>query len=668
MLVPIKWLSEYVNVKVEPRILADMISLSSIGVKEVTKDYLNLEVTYNRGDLLSILGVAREVSVLTKEPLLRQMTKNSDFEWKRKSVGKLSVAVDSFELCPFYSLVKIEGVAGGDSPDWMKERLIQAGMRPLNLLIDITNYVMLEYGQPLHAFDGAKVHQEKVIVRQAKKNEQIRTLDGKLRKLKEDTLLITDPKGPIAIAGVMGGEDSEVSYNTKTILLEAAIFNQTSIRVTSKKLGLVSEASNRFVHGLSRENLYQALNRAVNLYVEFGGGRVTGYCETGKNEKREKTILLKSEKVEQLLGVSVPIAVSQKILERLGFSVKIKNAGKYYELLVTPPYFRLDIEEAADVVEEIARIYGYEKLPGELPTGYVPAQVENKFEWVEKKVKETLRGLGFCETYSYSFGNKELYEMFESSSSFVKVANPMSFETEYMRPTLIAYMLLTIKKNLPYETHGCYFELGKVYKKRRNDLPLEPHMLTLGITKPGNGEDIFFMVKKDVELILSDLGVENVTFRAVSEPSFYHPGRCAQIIVQKKVLGQVGEINPKILPKFQLEQRVIVADIDFDLLTNLANRVKSYNPIPKYPSLIEDISVVGDRKILTGNIIETTLKQSHLITEVKLVDTYKDSRTFRITYQGKDRTLSDKEIEVTREKVINILEKGLRLKVRRLES
>ncbi|HLD11916.1 MAG TPA: phenylalanine--tRNA ligase subunit beta, partial [Patescibacteria group bacterium] len=403
MKIPLSWLQTYVKPSLSLPHLADALSLTSIGTTLDGKDVLDLEVTFNRGDLLSVLGAAREVATICKAPLTYAPVPEKSFAWKKQTVSSLSVEIHDKKLCPFYALAKIEGVKLGFSPKEIQDNLKKAGMRPINNLVDITNYIMLSYGQPLHAFDATKVTHEKIQVRRASSDEKIKTLDGKERKLQKDMLLICDPKRPVAVAGVMGGEDSEVSGKTTTILLEAAIFDPISIRSTARSLGLRSEASSRFEHGLTEENLKQALHEAITLYETLTGGKLTAYKEVGTKTAKRYKVLVPESKVIQLLGETVPINESIDLLKRLGCEVKTTKSKKGYTLTVIPPYWRSDLVSSADIVEEIARMRGYEKIRGELPVGNVPPQRTNPLSELTKDIKLALVGCGYDEMNSPSF-------------------------------------------------------------------------------------------------------------------------------------------------------------------------------------------------------------------------------------------------------------------------
>jgi len=447
MKVSLPWLKELVDYQLPTDDLANRLSLASIGIKQQTEDYLELDLTYNRGDLLSMRGVAYEVTALTETPLRFLALDPEDFIWVGKELPEVKVNIET-DLVPFYCVAKIEGLEINKSSEALVKTLETSGVRSVNKVVDITNLKMLEYGQPMHAFDASKV-KENIIVRLAKAGEKITTLDGKVRELKEFDLVIADQSDPIGIAGIMGGKDSEVGDIPTTIYLEAAIFDPVTIRKTSKRLGLYSEASKRFQHGLTKMRLLQAFDSAIRSYIDLGG-KLTALSLVGDVDQEKRIINLSIDKLNTLLGENLDTETIKKCLEKLNFSVNVKEG--YLE--VTPPYFRLDIKIEEDVIEEVARIYGYEKIIGKELSGGLPEKLDESLPNLVYDTKKALADTGLTEVQTYSFFSTKVLQALgfneENKKNAVRISNPISSETEYMRTFIWPNLIEVIEKK--YET------------------------------------------------------------------------------------------------------------------------------------------------------------------------------------------------------------------------
>jgi len=434
---------------------------------------LDMDLTPNRPDLLSVIGIAREVAALTGETMTTTDTKY--IEAGESIVGQASVEIHDPDLCPRYCASLITGVKIGQSPAWLEQRLLACGMRPINNVVDATNYVMLEYGQPLHAFDFDNIADRKIIVRRAT-NESMYTLDGVARDLSDDMLVIADGMGPIAVAGVMGGAESEVTESTTSILLESANFNAASIRRTSTRFKLRSEASLRFEKGLSPELPLPALKRATQLIAEISGGKIaSGIIDIYPGNKEVDPISLTTKKVARVLGIEISYEKIVTVLESLGFQCTLIGAG---ELQVARPYWRTDVRLAEDLVEEIVRIIGYDELPTTLPSGALPAYIPDPFRALKMRISDILVGCGMQEVVTYSLTSIDTLQRIFPQIAPLKVANPITTEQEYLRTTLRPGLLQVLSSNEKHEENGIrLFEVDKVYFPRAGDLPEERHML-----------------------------------------------------------------------------------------------------------------------------------------------------------------------------------------------
>lgn len=559
MKVSFSWLKQFVDFNLPPEELADKLSLGAIGVKEQTQDYLELDLTYNRGDLLSLRGVAREVAAVTNSKLSFSALKSSNYPWEGKNLPKNLIQVDDKNLCPVYCVAKIEELKIEHSSDEWVKKLKDSGIRSVNNAADVTNLIMLEYGQPMHAFDASRVKDETLIVRTAEKGEKIITLDGKERTLHETDLLIADPEKALGLAGVMGGKNSEVSEQTKTILLEAAIFDPIANRQTSKRHGLYSEATKRFQHGLTRTNLLQALAAAIEMYEDLGG-KLTAITLIGDLKDGIKTIKLTQEKIKSLIGIEIPSAEVESSLKKLGFSLTVQDSA--WE--VTVPYFRLDIQIEEDLIEEVARMYGYEKISPKELKGQLPEKIDQSFLNFIYDLKKALAGAGLTEVQTYSFFSTIILNNLDlDRTRLVKIANPISSETEYMRDNLWPNLLEVVDKNL----RGGYkdiviFEIGKTYSPQKGNLPKEGYHLSIALM---NGTDnpiqelylIFQSVISHPGGVTKGIGTEN---------KYFHPTRFAALAKDGKQIGWIAEIHPRIANKFGIEKRVAVLEIEIVMI------------------------------------------------------------------------------------------------------
>ncbi|MBI2595796.1 phenylalanine--tRNA ligase subunit beta [Candidatus Daviesbacteria bacterium] len=572
MKVSIDWLKELVEINDIGEVIR-LLPLRTIGTKEETEDFIELDMKgYNRADLLSMRGVAYEVAAITDSKV-----KFSENESQIKEVGKINVEINNPKLCPIYCVAKIENLKVEQSSDAWVKKLSDSSLRSVNKIADITNLIMLEYGQPLHAFDASKVSNETIVVRIAKDGERITTLDGKTRDLETADLLIADPQNNLGIAGVMGGKDSEVSDSTSTILLEAAIFDPAALRATSTRLGISSEASKRFYHGLTKKRLFQALDAAIKMYQGLGG-KLTALTIVGDFEDRQKNIVLTKEKLDSLIGVNIPADEVQKYLEKLHFALAHpqgvdRDSAEFHlggesSWTVSPPYWRLDINIEEDLVEEVARMYGYEKIPAKELSKNLPAgrQVDQSLFELIYKIKTSLVNLGLTEIQTYSFYSTQIIENLQvDTDNLVKIANPISSETEYLRDNIWPNLLEKVAQNMK---HGfsdiAVFEVGKVYQAVENNRPKETYKLSITLLNGSNNPiRELYQIFQDTLLHLpaGKAGLRGVTKRG-NEEKYFHPTRLSFLEHSGKEVGKVAEVHPKIVNRFGVEKRIAVLEIE----------------------------------------------------------------------------------------------------------
>lgn len=631
-----------------------------IGLDDVI---LELDLTPNRGDCLSMIGVAREVAALLGQPLRFPRVEVREL-FEPSIEGRARVDIVEPGLCRRYVARLFTNVKIGPSPLWMQERLRAAGIRPINNIVDITNYVMLELGQPLHAFDYDTLKDGHVIVRRARPGEVMVSLDGVERLLEPDMLVIADPGGPVAVAGVMGGLATEVTENTTTVLLESAYFHPTSIRRTSRALGLRSEASTRFEKGINLEGCLAAANRAASLLVEIGAGEVaTGVIDNYPSSVTRKPIILRPERVGYVLGVDIPGEETKNLLTRLGFAVQ--EAGR--ELLVNVPSYRVDINLEIDLIEEVARLHGYDRIPATLPFGATTRGARTREQVLLKRLQGILVECGLTEVVTYSFINPAVFDRFRvpADSPFretLKLQNPLSEDQSVMRTMLLPGLLEVLQRNFNRRvTDGAIFEIGRVFHPRVGEaLPEERPVLAaavMGKTPAGwNRESVtldFYYLKGVLEVLAEKLGLPVPTFEREKQNPSFHPGRAALVKLKEDTLGILGELHPDVLEKYELDVRVTAFELDLNILLSLAGKPAKYRSLPRFPGVERDIAVVVRRDIPAGDVFRVIRKAGGpLLRSVQLFDVYEGkqvkeghrSLAFALKFQADDRTLTDAEV------------------------
>jgi len=657
----------------------------------------DLDVTPNRPDCLSVIGIAREVAALTDQ-LIR--LPQIHYEEPEASIDSFaSVDIVEPDLCPRYCASLIAGVKIIPSPGWLQQRLNSCGMRPINNVVDVTNYVMLEYGQPLHAFDYHKLKGRQIIVRRAGNGETITTLDGSGRTLNPDILVIADKEKAVAVAGIMGGLDSEVTDKTDTILLESANFNQATIRGGCSHLKFQSEASIRFDKGLNSELPPLPLKRATQLILELAGGRAAkGIIDVYPGKSEPKLISLTAREVERLSGLKVSIDEILKVLKTLDFECHEGDSGS--QISVSVPYWRSDIKCSADLVEEIVRIIGYEKIPITRLSSPLPPQKSKSSPAAQQsnlkdKLRNILTGFGFQEILTYSLVSLEklqkLSPKLELKLPPLKVANPMTKEQEYLRTSLRAGLLTTLAHNQKFEQSGIrLFEIGKVFLPQHHhviatlsetkgkqsqegrELPQEKEMLCAVLSGAraelswqADREPLdFFDAKGAVENILSQLGLK-ASFENSDDETLF-PGKEANIIVEDDKIGILGELHPKVAQAFGLSNTICLIEIDMEKLLTKLTEAKEYRSISRFPSVSRDIAIVVDEQANYKRVAEI-IQSFPLVAKVTLFDLYrgeqipegKKSFAIRIVYQSPSHTLTDEEVDQTQEQMLARLHQEL---------
>ncbi len=636
---------------------------------------LDLDITPNRPDCLSVIGIAREVAALTGQPL--HIPEVAYQEIAGSVEKQITVEITASDLCSRYCATLVTGVKVGESPGWMQQRLLACGMRPINNIVDVTNYVMLEYGQPLHAFDYEAVRGKKIIVGRAADGEKFETLDGVERNLTGDTLMISDRERFVAIAGVMGGANSEVVTGTTSILLEAASFNPASIHFTGRTLALPSEACMRFERGIRSELAIGALKRATQLLVELGGGEAAkGVVDVYPGQVKREPIGLSTAQVKRTLGIEFSPEQITENLASLGF--ECRQSVSTSELLVIAPYWRSDIRLAVDLIEELARITGYDKIPMTMLSQPIPNQHPDPVIGLKRDMRHLITGHGFEEIVTYALVSLEMLNRLSAEPHPLdppplRVANPMTVEQEYLRPSLRVNLLNAFSANRRHQDGGIrLFELGKIYLPRSNDLPDERAVLCgllggVGTEKSWQGAEEplgFFEVKGILEGLLSRLGV-SAGFQPSSDPGL-HSTRQAAIVLDGVELGVVGELHPKVLGSFDINEAAYLVEIDLPKLSPFTTLHKVFQPIPRFPSVIRDMALVVDAGISHQQVVDIVSCFS-LVEKVAIFDVYsggqvsqrKKSLAYRVTFQSPTHTLTDEEVKKVEPQILDRLSREL---------
>ncbi len=725
MKISYNWLQSFFKKKLpSPEKLADLLTKHSFEAEAVSgqgTDYLlDVDVLPNRAhDCLSYIGLAREIAALLKCPFKAiDYGKKVRVNQKESIKNLVQVEVEDKNLCPRYTAGLLTDVKVGPSPQWMQERLKVCGLRPISNIVDIANYVMLETGQPLHAFDADKLeikgmlldhdlspkakgrgvsrhalgvdrkpalNLKKIIVRRAKKGEKITTLDNEKYDLDENVLVIADEKNPVCIAGIKGGQGPAIDGQTKRVILEAANFSSQIIRQASKQLNLKTDASWRFEHQLDPNLTKDALDMAAYLIQEIAGGRaVKGIIDLYPNKVGSKKIKLEINQVKSLLGVDIPAKEIKSILEKLGFVVQgspLRNLGlkgpnfgplrpKFESFQVIVPTRRLDVTIPEDLIEEIGRIYGFEKIPGRLPEAVLIPPVRNEDLIYQNKIRDILVNFGFSETYNYSFiSEKDITDFKLNSSKIIEVANPVSQEQKYLRSELAVNLLKNVRENKKYFGEIRLFEIGRTFWRASSPKEVNQKKrlaAVFSLTDQSNQAQEFYRLKGIIDSLLNKLGISDIWYDDVLDknsavPAFCRYDRRAEIKVGQEAIGWLAEIDRLILDSLGIKSKVVSFKLDFDKLVQLATEERTYLPSSKYPAVVRDIALLvepGTKVIEVLNLIHAA--GGRLIQDIDLFDIYegesipqgKKNLAFHIIYQSDDHTLTDKEVNKLQEKII----------------
>lgn len=665
------------GIMILPKEMEKNLGEDIVEVLDLKEQVIDFEITPNRPDCLSIEGIGRETAVSLGVPFKNPHKEiaNKKVENKTELEG-LRVDIEAPDLCYRYIARIVKNVKIGQSPKWMKKRLAACGIRSINNIVDITNYVMLEMGQPMHAFDINSIEGKHIIVRRAKNGEKITTLDEQQRNLDETMLVIADEKKAVAIAGVMGGLNSEIEDNTTTVVFESAVFNGGNVRKTAKKAGLRTEASSRYEKGLSPENAIRAVNRAIELVVQIGAGEeVEGKVDVYPTKQKTPKVELDVERINNLIGLQISEEEMVHTLEKLEMKIENNSGTKY----VIPPYFRTDIEYVADLAEEVLRFYGYDKLNTTLIKADTTLGVKTKKQKIEDDLKQLLVAKGLSEICTYGFINKRDLEKSNIiiNDEIIEILNPLSEDYTIMRTSTIPSMMQMLAANNAKKNKDVQlFDISRTYKNnngaiKEGKVPNEETILTIGMY--GKNAD-FYILKGIIENVLELAGVNRYDVRREEKNASFHPGKTANINVGIDVIATFGEIHPMVLENYDITQKVVLAEINIDKIVKYAKNVKKYTEIPKFPAVTRDIAIIVDEEIEVAQIERIIQKcAKKLLEKMELFDVYRDSKigegkksvAYALNFRIKERTLTDEEVNAVMQQVITSLEKELKAQLRK---
>ena len=652
-----------------------------VEVLDLKEEIIDFEITPNRPDCLSIEGLGRETAASLNKPFKNPRKNIDELQVPdKKEIEGLKVDITAPDLCYRYIARVVKNVKVGPSPDWVKKRLKACGMRSINNIVDITNYVMLEMGQPMHAFDINSISGKHITVRRAGNGEKITTLDETERVLDEKDLVIADEEKAVAIAGVMGGLNSEIEKDTQTVVFESAMFYGGNIRKTAKKVGLRTESSARYEKGLSSENTLRAINRAVELVELLGAGEVVeGKIDVYPTKQKINKIKLDVDKINTLLGTNISKQEMINILEKL--DIKVEND------MAIAPYFRMDLEFVADIAEEIARFYGYDKLETTLVRAGTTIGVRTKEQKIENKIQEILVTNGLSEIYTYGFLSEKDLEKSkikkELIDNAITIINPLGDEFRLMRPTTIPSMMQILAGNNNKKNQNVkLFDISRNYKNidnqvEKGEVPLQENILTIGMY----GEDVdFYTLKGLVENILEAANVNRYDIERETTNESYHPGRCANLKVGIDTIATFGEVHPEVLMNYEINKRVYLAEINITKIVKYSRVNKKYTEVPKFPAAERDIAVIVDEDVQVGDIekaitkkCKKLLKGQKGLEELKLFDIYRDEKigknkksvAYSLIFRDKTKSLSDDEINSVMEEITKELEEKFGAELRK---
>lgn len=654
ILLPDSWLREYLETEATPQQLKDCLSLCGPSVERINKvnnDYIyEIEITSNRVDMASVYGISREAVAIL--PRFGIKSKLKEFKVKTPTQPKSILPMEVYDpemICNRIMGVVMDVEQMKESPAYIKDRIEKSGIRSLNNLVDITNYVMLELGHPCHVFDYDRIKSHKFLIRFAKKNEQIITLDNKKYLLNSEDVIIDDGTDRVIdLPGIMGTENSVVNQTTRRIFFFIESNNPLLIRKTSMRYGIRTMAATINEKHPDPELVKTALLRGIELYQGLAGGKIAGeLIDIYPRKSKPTTISTTIQFINERLGIVLKKSEIVSILGSLSFHVSEQNTL----LNITPPTFRqFDVTIPEDIVEEVARIYGYHNLPSKLMTGDIPITGRPKILDIEERTKEMLKYWGYTEVYNYSFISEKLIKKTDTkpSYSYLRIANPLTEDTTYMRLSLVPSMLETVSKNQFYKDRLSLFEMAKVYIPRINDLPEETSLLTIA------NQDSFYELKGLIEFLLKELGIDG--YHLVQQTHLgWHPKQSVHFVKDDLFLLSLGKIHPWLAANFEIKKDLFIAEINVDRLAALSKPIKHYNPIPLYPEVIEDLTLQCPVKTYIGPIISEIYKINKIVKKVEMTGHYHNSTSLRITYQDEKKNLKSEDVKNVRDKILQTL-------------
>lgn len=654
---------------------------TALGLKDTL---FEIGLTPNRSDCLSAFGIARDVAA--KLGLKAVFPVSSLIEGPEKTSSIVEVTINSPEHCPRYSARYISGCAVAPSPEWLVKRLNAIGIRSINNVVDVTNLIMMELGQPLHAFDCQRLSGSRIIVRTADEGELFTTLDNQQRVLTTSDLVICDAERPVALAGIMGGLNSEIEHSTTTVLLESAFFKPSTIRKTAKRLGLHTESSHRFERGIDIDSVTRALDRAASLIIELAGGVLASeVLDVYPGQYERSAILFRPEKANELIGIALERDQIISILTRLNCIVSPGDDGSVY---VTPPYYRIDIEREIDLIEEIARLNGYDKIPATMPVARVVSDRPSRHQDIERQLRDVLVDNGMAEIINFSFtapeaAGKLLLSEDDSRRLAIKLANPLVDEQSVMRTTLLPGLLETVSRNLNFRSLDLkLFEIRRIYfPGEGSEMPREPLCIVGALTGSRDGDGWsrpnecvdFYDVKGIVETVLDCLEIGGITWMAENPEPYYHPGKSCRIYAGRSCIGSVGELHPTVQKNFEIEKTVYCFELDFEKLVKLSRNKKSILAPSRFPDSTRDIAMLIPDELPAVKIVDCIRSEKiSEIENVQIFDVYRGkgvpdgckSIAVRVRYRSSERTLTEEDISVLHKKIVTKLIQTLQVTIR----
>ena len=674
--VPVSWLRDYLKTDVAAKTLANVLSASGPSVERIEKikeDYVfDIEVTSNRTDSVSVFGLAREANAILsnlgeKSNHILPKGINLVLEPDTVNILNLDVTIKDLKLCPRFTAIVLDNVKIRPSPAVIQNRLTLSGIRPINNIVDITNYIMLETGQPMHAFDFDKIKGPKMVLRESTEGEKIVTLDKTVRKLPKGSIVIEDAERLIDLCGIMGGANSQISKRTKRVVLFVQAYDPKTIRKTTQSMAFRTEAASRFEKGVDLEGILNALSRAVYLAKTNANAKIASeLVDIYKVKSKTPTITLAIKKLNNYLGEAIHPNLAVKILSLLGFEAKLQNET----VAATPPSWRIDdVADDVDLIEEIARIYGYQNLKSEIPKGDIPISEKDTLEEVIG-LKKALKFLGLTEVISYSIISQKMLALAETKrTNVVELQNPLTENWQYMRPSLLPSLAEIIGQNQFIRQNLRIFEIAKTYIAQGDELPKQDLQLALVLS---HGD--FFEVKGYLENIAEIIGREMKLKPNAKKHPLFIENQSAAVFSGKERVGTVGVLDSKITNYFNIKGAVAALEINLSTIYSLPTTAKTYKPIPKYPPVIEDISAIFAKQAPLDEIIQTAKKAgAPLVKTVEVIDVFEDEKlgvdkksvTLRLTYQKSDDTPAQEEVTATRNKISSALEKSLLAQIRK---